>query len=115
MFEICYYSTAANDLEEYDVDAILEKARLNNSKYQITGCLLFHNNEFVQIIEGKEMAVKTLFSKIQNDPRYRYIQKLYEGRITERLFSDWDMAFFKFNKNESKNNSKSIFIDNFLN
>ncbi len=69
----------------------------------------------MQIIEGKEMAVKTLFSKIQNDPRYRYIQKLYEGRITERLFSDWDMAFFKFNKNESKNNSKSIFIDNFLN
>jgi hypothetical protein len=54
MFEICYYSTAANDLEEYDVDAILEKARLNNSKYQITGCLLFHNNDFCKLLKEKK-------------------------------------------------------------
>jgi hypothetical protein len=114
MFEICYYSTAANDLEEYDIDAILEKARSNNLRYQITGCLLFHNNKFVQIIEGYEMAVKTLFSKIENDSRHRFIQKLYEGRISERLFSEWDMAFYRFNQTESKNNGKSIFIDNFL-
>jgi hypothetical protein len=114
MFEICYYSTAANTFMEYDIDSILEKSRLNNLKNKISGCLLFYKNEFVQILEGDETEVKLLYSKISKDPRHHFIQKLYEGETTERLFANWNMAYYKFGEKEINKANESTFIENFI-
>ena len=63
IFELIYYSTASPDLSKNDILNILENSRDFNSKNEITGCLLYHNNEFVQLIEGEEEAVKNCMLK----------------------------------------------------
>ena len=63
IFELIYYSTASPDLSTNDILNILENSRDFNSKNEITGCLLYHNNEFVQLIEGEEEAVKNCMLK----------------------------------------------------
>jgi hypothetical protein len=55
-----------------------------------------------------------LYSKIAKDPRHHFIQKLYEGETTERLFANWNMAYYKFGENEINKANESTFIENFI-
>ena len=49
MYELLYNSTAAKDLKEEDISNILETSREFNLKNNLSGCLVFHNNKFIQI------------------------------------------------------------------
>ncbi len=94
MFQLTYKSKASEFMSTDDVAAILKTARARNKEKGITGCLVFHNNCFVQIIEGKKKQVKSLYQEIVNDKRHGDIQLIWEGEIEERSFSDWSMGYF---------------------
>lgn len=93
LYELIYHSTAALNIDVSAVPQILEKSRINNPKNQITGCLIYHEFEFLQIIEGPEEAVKELYARIEKDPRHNNVNALAQGPIKERAFADWKMAF----------------------
>ena len=61
MIELVYYSLASENLSSEDVSAMLKNSRKFNSKNNITGCLLYHNSEFLQILEGEKKVVLDLF------------------------------------------------------
>jgi hypothetical protein len=69
MYELMYHSEAMPELALQDIKAILTSARLYNSKNNITGCLLYHNHEFIQVLEGEQSKVKELFRHIEKDTR----------------------------------------------
>jgi Sensors of blue-light using FAD len=69
MCEITCYSVAKGNLTADSISGILETARRFNSKNEITGYLLFHKNQSIQVLEGGKTVAKNLLSKIDRDVR----------------------------------------------
>ncbi len=111
MFELIYCSTAKSGLTQTDVSNILDTSRKFNSENDITGCLLFHNNEFVQLLEGNKKIIQDLFSSIKKDKRHSTIRLLNQSEKTERTFPNWNMAYHRFDSNDQ---DKSDFVKNLM-
>ncbi|SNT06359.1 Sensors of blue-light using FAD [Ekhidna lutea] len=92
MFELVYHSKAQ---PKVDITDILEVSRANNKKYNITGCLIYFNNKFIQVLEGDEPAVQEIYSKIEKDDRHYDVTLFYLGTIESREFKTWSMGFFE--------------------
>ncbi len=114
MYELIYCSIAKPDLAEKDIVDILAKARDFNSKNDITGCLLLHNNEFIQILEGDKKVLQDLIEKIKKDDRHSNVMVLAENIIEKRVFEKWNMAYHKVENHDIINVDKMIFVNNFL-
>lgn len=93
MHQLTYRSKAKPAITQREIQDIWERAQRNNLDMKISGCLIFHNDIFIQIIEGEEKDVLSLFSRIESDIRHSAIQMLWEGSCTERVFHDWYMAY----------------------
>ncbi|MFT6501168.1 MAG: hypothetical protein ACJASQ_001280 [Crocinitomicaceae bacterium] len=109
MIELVYYSEANINLTSEDLSGILKTARDFNSKNNISGCLLYHNNEFLQILEGEKEIVLELFALIKTDKRHSNIVLISTDSINEKMFSDWSMAYHEFNPNKQE---EKLFRDN---
>ncbi len=110
MIDIVYYSKANPDITSQDISDILNTARKFNSKNNVTGCLLYHNEQFLQILEGKEEVVHQLLEAIKKDKRHSNVMVMAEDYKDERLFPEWSMAFHEFYsaETEEKINLKNI-------
>ena len=114
MYEITYYSIAKPNLTTDEIEAILHLARVFNAKHGITGCLLFHKNQFIQILEGERVVLDGLLAKIKSDPRHSTIYVLAESEKETRTFSDWTMAFREMSNEDMQEMKEDLFINNFL-
>jgi hypothetical protein len=114
MYELIYRSVAKPNLNADDIAKILETARNFNSKNEITGCLLFHNNEFIQIIEGEKEKLLQLYDSIKNDKRHSSVLLLAEDEIKERIFPNWSMAYYQLKENDNINIDKLLFVNNLI-
>lgn len=93
MFELLYTSVSPKSLSEPDLFEILDKARLKNKSLGITGMLIYHDREIIQILEGEKNTVKELFQTIFEDRRHTSVDIFYQGEVESRSFTDWSMAF----------------------
>ena len=114
MFELLYCSSARQDLTDDDITDILNTSRIWNFTHNITGCLLYYDKRFIQIIEGDKKSVKQLFQNIQKDPRHENITLLKENVKEERFFDHWSMAFEQLSRKDMENIDKVLMIDNFI-
>jgi hypothetical protein len=71
-----------------------------------------HNNEFIQILEGDEVVIKELYSKIVLDERHHTITFLAESSIHEKHFKDWNMAYCNLSGSNLNEISKKLFYNN---
>lgn len=113
MYELIYYSIAPENTDEAIIEKILSVSREFNAKNKITGCLLYHNNQFLQVLEGEEHNVKTLFAKIMKDKRHTDIMLMEEGEKKERHFSGWHMAYHEVTTSDFNALERTLFINNF--
>lgn len=93
MFHLVYISHASRPLLEEDLLDILSKSRQHNKKHHITGMLLYLNEKFIQVLEGKYDAVKEVYAKIKEDPRHHKVSVVLEGNTEHRIFKNWSMGF----------------------
>jgi len=114
MYEIIYSSTASRDLNNDDITDILTTAHKYNAINKITGCLLYHNREFIQILEGEKEKVESLFSVIYQDDRHTDVILLAEGEKEERVFNDFSMAYHELSDDDVQGMSKELFVSNFI-
>ena len=114
MFELTYFSEAKKGLDSDSLASILKTSQEFNSKNKITGCLLYHHNQFVQILEGEEQLIKELYGKIKQDKRHYNVTLLSENTKDEPIFADWNMAFYELSNDEFDIISESLFISNFI-
>lgn len=96
MFALVYRSRAITGFGRVQIQEMLQKARSYNSEQGITGCLLFHEGEFLQYLEGNQIRVLRLFDKIKSDPRHTDMELISHGERPQRWFKDWEMAFEDF-------------------
>lgn len=94
-YQLTYRSLASEEISTEDIIDILRQSQSNNAAEEITGCLVFNEGYFVQLLEGEKATVKKRFDKIEIDKRHSTVDVLSEGESTERLFDDWTMAYLK--------------------
>tara|TARA_Y100000385_G_C12695294_1_gene468154 strand:- start:15 stop:437 length:423 start_codon:yes stop_codon:yes gene_type:complete len=73
------------------LDNILNTSRTNNTKWDITGNLVFHSDLFLQLLEGPPDAIDSLYQDILLDNRHTDIFKLRDEITQRRLFASWTM------------------------
>lgn len=93
MHHLIYSSAATLLLAEEELQRLLTNASARNQQLGITGVLLYHDGEFMQLLEGDADAIHELYKRIERDPRHTNILKLADKPIEFRSFPDWAMAF----------------------
>ncbi len=66
----------------------------------ISGMLLYADGNFIQVLEGENEAIDSLYSKITNDRRHNSFSVLINSEIKQRSFADWSMGFKKISKED---------------
>ena len=113
MFCLVYRSVASPTFKQVDVKELLEKARVNNLRDRITGCLLYYEGEFIQYLEGNQVKVLTLFDKIKVDKQHKDVTILSYGVTDSREFKDWEMAYADFFGDNDQMNYFKLLISSY--
>jgi hypothetical protein len=100
LYYLLYVSSANQALDQAQLKDLLVTSMRNNLKLDITGMLLHIESKFIQLLEGPEENVLSLYDKIKTDDRHQKVTTVMEGPATERLFPDWQMAFKAIDKEE---------------
>ena len=77
VFQLLYVSHLAADCDFSVVKEIVDVARRSNPALDITGALLFDGERFCQLLEGGELAVRALMSRIEVDVRHTDVRVLH--------------------------------------
>ena len=90
---LVYVSAATRPFTSVELRQLLEKARAYNSRAEITGLLLYHQQSFFQILEGMDENLDELYERIDHDPRHHDVLLLSRQSVNERNFGEWSMGF----------------------
>lgn len=93
MLQLVYASAATAPFSPRDLELLLSRARLRNGLYQVTGLLLYHSGSFLQILEGPEAGVDTIYGHIVRDRRHTAARILNRQQVARREFEGWSMGF----------------------
>jgi hypothetical protein len=93
IFQLLYMSSARPELTEEALLEILSESQQRNAAREVTGLLLHADGSIIQIIEGTESTVETLFSKIERDQRHHQIMVLSRKFVETRDFPEYKMGF----------------------
>lgn len=92
LYEIIYLSLADHEVSADELSALKNQVSGKNQLTGISGMLIYHRREFMQLIEGEKDTVIALYEKISRDTRHQQLHLLWEGPIEERNFARWSMA-----------------------
>lgn len=101
MQQIAYLSTATHLMKPDQLAELLNQCRVSNIENKISGILLHHGGNFLQVLEGPSDNVSALYKKITQDPRHTYCLEVVNRKIDERMFGDWSMGFKKLSDEQS--------------
>ena len=80
-------------MNSVDLLNLLRQSRARNVRHQITGMLHYKNGHFMQVLEGQEKDVRTIFSAIKRDMRHKSVDMLRSGYVINRHFPNWAMSY----------------------
>lgn len=90
---LIYLSSSSFLYTDEDIRDILDVSRKNNEELGITGLLLYHDGTILQILEGEEEVINSLYNVIALDPRHSNAYKIAGGALNHRQCNGWSMAF----------------------
>ena len=71
---------------------LIEQSARNNRAAGITGMLILSGDQFLQVLEGPDVAVNALYCKIIQDERHHDARLISYGPAEESYFDDWGMS-----------------------
>jgi len=77
--------------DEVIIEDIVLPAGMKNRRLEITGCLWFSDDRFLQLLEGPPRNVLNLYATIEKDRRHTNIHLLSSSTLAARSFSRWNM------------------------
>ncbi len=93
MIRLIYKSTPQNEMSAAEISGILSVARRKNAKDGITGILIYHNGQFLQVLEGEADKVDACMERVSHDKRHADISVLNRAPAKTRAFSKWLMGY----------------------
>lgn len=110
-YQLIFTSRATVEVTIQMLLELMQKAEQHNNQNSISGLLLYANNRFIQLIEGRHREpVRTLFSKIKKDPRHTNVNVITAGEGHEMHMSAWVMGFSLPEGNGHTLRGKSFYI-----
>ena len=97
---MAYASAASAPFSSEALGDLLLGARRKNSRLGLTGMLLYHQDSFFQVLEGRSAIVESLYERISVDDRHTKIVKLINEPIEQRSFSEWTMGLGRPDRDE---------------
>jgi len=88
--------------------ALVEKAKQSNTLLDVTGILLFNGSDFLQILEGSEEVIETLFARISKDKRHDSVVELMRDYGPRRRFENVGMLLFDLRVDTPKSVLSSV-------
>ena len=93
LHQLAYTSSSTS----YDVTAFIDEdlpfIKERNCSIGVSGILLFADGTFLQVLEGEEASVRSLYEKIARDPRHKGVKIVLEREAKRRSFPDWAMGW----------------------
>jgi hypothetical protein len=86
---LIYVSTATAGVDTQVLQQIASVNTRNNVAEGITGALLFHRGQFIQVLEGPRDAVSRCMQRIMCDERHHDVQLMRCDVVQERQFWEW--------------------------
>ena len=93
VFKLIYTSLAVNAFSAADLVSLLDRAQSNNAALGVSGLLLLRKHRFMQLIEGPEAAVRSVYQRIALDQRHSEVRQVLEMEGERRDMPNWHMAF----------------------
>lgn len=90
---LVYASTKSAEFTYEDIEKILQTARKENKRNNVTGMLCFNRKYFLQCLEGSRTKVNETYHRILNDSRHERIIMLDYREIIQREFDEWKMGY----------------------
>jgi len=91
--QLVYMSAGTRQFGSAELTALLTKARQKNESLNVSGMLVYHGGSFLQVLEGSETVVDSLYDRIAKDDRHTKCSLLLRSYIDRRSFGDWSMGF----------------------
>lgn len=95
IFRLTYLSHPVKPFTDADFDDIESKSVQANNARDVTGLLIVNGDRILQIIEGREDAVRDLYAKIEADDRHTITKVVSEIEDEERFLLTWSMVVRK--------------------
>lgn len=89
---LIYVSRACQPMTSDDLTKLREKAATTNRTAGISGCLLYRDGYFMQLLEGQRERVMSLYERIRVDTLHTDCRLVLESPVAMRAFRDWGMA-----------------------
>lgn len=86
-------SQIAPEHEERAIADIITVAQSRNAHLNITGALVFTQEQFAQVLEGSAAAVHEVMGSIRHDHRHTNVNIVAVDQIPRRRFEDWVLAY----------------------
>lgn len=93
LIQLIHVSRAPQALTLSALVGLMVQCRERNRIEGITGLLIYHEQQFIQLFEGESRVVADLYDTICRDQRNTRNQVLFEATAPRRDFTDWSMAF----------------------
>ncbi len=92
---IIYLSKALQDFNDQELETLINKSAAFNEQAGITGFLFYKKDQFIQYIEGQEVYVNALMSRIRDDTRHQVLCVRDQPGLSSRRYGDWNMRLIK--------------------
>ncbi len=76
-----------------NVKDLYAQAKKNNLKNNISGILIYHKGNYLQVLEGHEEDVDKTYERIIKDKRHKNIIKVININTETRIFADYNFGF----------------------
>ena len=93
LVRLVYTSQTTDQFKTASIEKILDTARRENARSDISGVLYFNRKYFLQCLEGSRSAVNETYHRILKDPRHTNVALLDYNEISAREFDSWTMGF----------------------
>lgn len=113
-YSIIYQSKAQPNFTPMDIELMLMKAKRKNKRIKVTGCIVYANNKFIQLIQGPKDAITDLYASIKADKRHFKVTTLLKQSSDTKIWSDWSMAMLDFSGNAKKVMNSRILLESYL-
>ncbi len=97
---ICYISSADKKLGQNELNQLFNNAKINNSKFDISGILIHQDGNFLQILEGENEKIDEVYQRIKLDNRHSNILQIINHPITSSIFEGYQTGFSIVNNNK---------------
>ncbi|HEY0238317.1 MAG TPA: BLUF domain-containing protein [Friedmanniella sp.] len=100
IFTTAYTSEMVRPMSDPELVDLLVESRARNADRGITGLLLYRSGRVLQMLEGDEDVVRTLYDRIRMDVRHQHVTNVWTSNAVERRFPSWTMGFEELGQHE---------------